>query len=789
MHASLPHVEQMLPMRGGENNAFSGRGDGRGAGGAGGVEEGITNLVVNVPEADWATIDCISSHTEAAERAAMRRRYSNAATASSLPGDAWPVYRPEGEAFLAALACGIVLGCVGVFSDACAHWVSAFRSGICANFFWLGRSLCCVDSSACGEYYSWGEFFLGRGNHVVAFVDFVVYVSFSTVAAVTAAFLCRTYAPYASGGGIAEVKTIVSGHHVKRYLGGWTLITKVVGMCFSTGSGLTVGKEGPFVHIGACVGGIISGVLPSYRLEAKSRELITAGAGGGMAVAFGAPVGGVIFALEDVCTSYNFKALMAALICGVTAVLLQSRVDLWHTGRIVQFSVNYQHNWHFFELPLFAAIGCFGGFMGSTFSVVNLRVCRWRRKHLRQWRLVEVAVVAAVTGIVNFLTPYGSGNMLELLGDCFQDCTPRSPIEMCEGSDMRVFFYLLVTATAKFLMFMYTVGTFLPAGILVPSLTIGALYGRAFGMMLRALQETYASAYIFRECYDQDLCVIPGVYAIVGAAALLTGVTHMTICLAIIMFELTGSLEYMVPVIVGILCAKAAGEALGVKGTYEIIIEENKLPYLDPKKELYLNFSAKSVYAAKQFTVLTAYGLQVRDINELMTKMNVTGFPVVESASDATLLGYAPTKKMARAIQVAAARNSDVNFDTFLRFKRAPSNARDPAALEVDLTDVLESCLLQVEPECSVKKLLYLFKSLGTHHIFVCRYSKFEGFISKKDFINFMRVKEREEHMEDDELERERRKLARQRRHHEAETPALDTTPATTAPCAAAYHQ
>ncbi|KAG5512275.1 hypothetical protein JKF63_07797 [Porcisia hertigi] len=732
-----------------------------------GVSEIITNLVTHVPDADWSTVDCTSSYMEAADLEMLRRRrHSLAAPASSSLGDTWSMYSPKGQSFLAALACGIALGCIGVFSDACAHWVSAFRSGICAYYFWLGRNMCCVHGNECEDYYSWGEFFLGRDNLVVAFVDFVMYVSFSTLAAITAAYLCKTYAPYASGGGIAEVKTIVSGHHVRRYLGGWTLVTKVISMCFSTGSGLTVGKEGPFVHIGACVGGIVSSVFPSYHHEAKKRELITAGAGGGMAVAFGAPVGGVIFALEDVSTSYNFNALMAALICGVTAVLLQSHVDLWHTGRIVQFSVNYQHNWHFFEFPMFAAIGCFGGFMGSAFSVVNLRVYRWRKKHVRQWRLVEVAVVAAVTGIVNFVTPYASGSMLELLGDCFQDCTPTSKIEMCVDSDMRAFFSLLVTATAKFIMFMYTVGIFLPAGVLVPSLTIGALYGRAFGMMFRALQETYSSSYIFTECYDQDLCVIPGVYAIVGAAAMLTGVTHMTICLAIIMFELTGSLEYMVPVIVGILCAKAAGRAVGVKGMYEILIEEQKLPYLDPKKEFHLDFVAEDVYQGKQFTVLTAYGLQVRDINELLSVMNVIGFPVVESANDMTLLGYAPTKKLLRAIQVAAANNSDVSLDTYLRFKTAPSYSSDPTFLEVDLTNLLEACLLQVEPECSVKKLLYLFQSLGTHHIFVCRYSKFEGFISKKDFINFMRVKEREEHMEADELEREERKRARQRRQN-----------------------
>ncbi|EPY30637.1 chloride channel 3 [Strigomonas culicis] len=590
-----------------------------------------------------------------------------------------------------------------------------------------------------------------------------MYVTFSTTAAVVASFLCQTYAPYASGGGIAEVKTIVSGHHVTRYLGGWTFITKVVGMCFSTGSGLVVGKEGPFVHIGACVGGIVSKLFPGFQSEVKRRELITAGAGAGMAVAFGAPVGGVIFALEEVSGTYNFKALMAALVAGVTAVLLQSRVDLWHTGQIVQFSVNYKHNWHFFELPLFAALGVLGGFMGSAFNVANLHVARWRKANLKQWRLAEVAVVAAVSGAVNFVIPYGSGSLLELLGDCFQDCTPTSTIDLCEGSDISTFLSLLVTATGKYALFVYTVGIFLPAGLLVPSLAIGALYGRAMGMVFRIVQESYSTSYLFAECVDQDLCVIPGVYAIVGAAALLTGVTRMTICLAIIMFELTGSLESMVPVVVAILCAKASAEALGVEGTYEIGIEENKLPYLDPKKEFHLDFCAEDVYAKKKFTVLTSYGLTVQNLNDLFRQMAVTGFPVIESREDPTLLGYAPTKKIVHSIQMAAANNSKIDMNTYVRFRFSPSVSDDPDFLELDLTNVLESCLLQVEPECSIKKLLYLFKSLGTHHIVVTRHSKFEGFISKKDLIEFMRAKEREEHMEDAEQEREDE--VRRRRH------------------------
>ncbi|KAH9577774.1 Chloride channel [Trypanosoma melophagium] len=720
--------------------------------------------IVNAPiESDWATIDWISSHHEASERRVARQHKTGDGSISSRTRNALT----QNESFLAAFVTGLVLGLLGVFCDACSHWVSAFRLGICANFFWLGRNLCCVEEGDCAGYYTWGEFFLGRGDRVAAFADFCFYVLLSTLAAMIASFVCKVYAPYAAGGGINEVKTIVSGHHVRRYLGGWTLVTKTIGMSLSTGSGLVVGKEGPFVHIGACAGEIIANVFPSYRLDAKKRELITAGAAGGVAVAFGAPVGGVIFALEEISSFYNFKAMMAALICGVTAVLVQSRIDLWHTGHIVQFSVNYKHDWHFFQLPLFALMGVIGGLLGSLFNVVNIRIIRWRKVNLKMWRVTEAAVVAAVTAVLNFITPYSAGSLLELLADAFQDCTPNSSIELCQESNVRTFLYLLITASVKLLLCVYTVGTFLPSGVLVPSLAIGALYGRAFGIMCRAIQESYASSYIFSECWSQDLCVIPGVYAIVGAAAMLTGVTRMTICLAIIMFELTGSLDYLVPVIIGILCAKAAAEGVGVEGTYEIGITENNLPFLDPKKECHIDAVAEDVYAQRKFTVLTAHGFTVGKLNQILQEMQVSGFPVVNSLADMTLIGYAPTKKIVRAIQGAAAKDSRINFDTAVRFTATPSsdtttterggvkreeNGEEP--LELDITSVVESPMLQVEPECPVSRMLFLFKSLGLRHIMVCRHSKFTGYISKKDFIKFLRDSERAEHMEDVELER-----------------------------------
>ena len=66
-------------------------------------------------------------------------------------------------------------------------------------------------------------------------------------------------------------------------------------------SGLSLGKEGPLVHVACCLGNILSYFFPKYRKnEAKKREVLSASAAAGVSVAFGAPVGGVLFSLEEV---------------------------------------------------------------------------------------------------------------------------------------------------------------------------------------------------------------------------------------------------------------------------------------------------------------------------------------------------------------------------------------------------------------------------------------------------------------------------------------------------------
>lgn len=94
-------------------------------------------------------------------------------------------------------------------------------------------------------------------------------------------------------------------------------------------------------------------------------------------------------------------------------------------------------------------------------------------------------------------------------------------------------------------------GCKVPAGIFVPSMAIGASFGRMVGILVQALHEQFPHARFFRACEPDVPCITPGTYAFLGAGAALSGIMHLTVSVVVIMFELTGALEYILPTMVG----------------------------------------------------------------------------------------------------------------------------------------------------------------------------------------------------------------------------------------------
>src|SRR6478735_11779955 len=172
----------------------------------------------------------------------------------------------------------------------------------------------------------------------------------------------------AAGSGVAEVRVILGGFVLHGFLGARTLIIKMVALILSVASGMSLGKEGPYVHMAACVGNILCRLFSKYdRNDGKRREVISAAAAAGVAVAFGAPLGGVLFGLEEVSYFFPAKTLFRTFFCCIVAALSLKFLNPYGTHKIVMFEVRYLVDWEFFELSSFILTGVLGGALGALF--------------------------------------------------------------------------------------------------------------------------------------------------------------------------------------------------------------------------------------------------------------------------------------------------------------------------------------------------------------------------------------------------------------------------------------
>lgn len=127
----------------------------------------------------------------------------------------------------------------------------------------------------------------------------------------------------ASGSGIPEIKTILSGFNIPSFLSFKVLTIKAFGAIFAVSTGMCLGKEGPFVHISTCVGYLVGRLFPKYRDNGrKMRELLSAACSSGLSVAFGAPIGGVLFSYEEISTYFPRKVLWRAFLCSAVAAMV-----------------------------------------------------------------------------------------------------------------------------------------------------------------------------------------------------------------------------------------------------------------------------------------------------------------------------------------------------------------------------------------------------------------------------------------------------------------------------------
>ena len=527
---------------------------------------------------------------------------------------------------------------------------------------------------------------------------FFAYQFISMFLIMNAGLLCW-YQPAAAGSGIPEIKAYLNGVNLNSIVRMPVLVAKVLGMCFSCAAGLPLGKEGPMIHAGSIIGAAVSQgntisygfdtswqVFQDLRNDHTKRDFVTFGAAAGVAAAFRAPLGGILFTLEEGAsfwsTSTTFSAFMCAVITQLTISLIFAESSTSSEGMfafgLFENLYDGMANYSVYELPIFIAMGCMGGILGALFNDINERMSIYRKKHLNayKWkRLLEVVLITLAMSFISFI-----------LALCWQSCTkiPEDtaglsvqelsliahlvPFQCEEGyynqlaslyvnsgdQAMRQLFHfrendglgqdsfssgaIILFLVPYFLMAAITSGAVCPAGLFVPTLLAGAAYGRLIGHWMNMAFPGYVAD--------------SGTYALIGAAAILGGMARMTIAGCIIVLEACGNITYLLPLMVTFASSRYVGNAIN-HSMYEMQIHIKGMPFLEDSLHSLgmLNYFPISQIMAQPVVVIYEID-KVKRVMEILAATKHNGYPIV--SKDGKLRGLILRKTLCGLLKLKA---------------------------------------------------------------------------------------------------------------------------------------
>lgn len=342
--------------------------------------------------------------------------------------------------------------------------------------------------------------------------------------------------PMCTGSGIPQIKGILQGDMSMRWFS--VLWSKIIGGVLAIGAGMSLGREGPSVQIGACVGQGLS--QTSRRTGFESRILMTAGAGAGLAAAFNAPLAGVIFGLEEMQKTIS----PALLLTGITASITAATVTEVVFGMSPVFSMGY-----LLPLPLnlfdvLVAAGVVIGLLGRLFNIA-LAYSLDTYSRLGLSGMKKPLVPLALAGILGFVLPeiLGGGNLL---------------VDSLVVTDYTIGFLCLLFV-GKFLFTMICFGSGVPGGIFLPMLVLGAAGGAVLAKLL-------VLAGLLPAMYYADIIVF-------GMAAYFSSVVKSPVTGSILILEMTGSFQHMLALLVVSLTAYVISDLTGGRPVYDELLD------------------------------------------------------------------------------------------------------------------------------------------------------------------------------------------------------------------------
>ena len=516
--------------------------------------------------------------------------------------------------------------------------------------------------------------------------------------------------------------------------------------------------------------------LQFFRQDREKRDFVSGGAAAGVAAAFGSPVGGVLFALEEGASFWNqsltwrifFGSMTSFFTLDMVLSVYRGIPGQLSNGGLLNFGNFEDATYAVWEMPLFLLMGALGGVLGALFNHINYKLTVFRMRYItaRPLKMLEAAIVAAVTASAGFL-------MIYLMNDCkpYGNGPTPNPIQMyCDDGEYNVIgaiwfqtpeqsvrslfhdpagSHQLSTLGIFFIIYFFlncwTYGLSVSSGVFIPTLLTGAAWGRLIGSAMLNLFP------------DHELSD-PGKYALLGAAAMLGGVTRMTISLTVILIEATGNLTYGFPVMVVLLVAKWVGDIFN-EGLYDIHIQLAGVPLLgwDPPP------LSATIYASQvmSYPVVTLSPTEtVGNIVDILKSTTHNGFPIVDPHSEGEHPAHSKSFGKMRGLvlrselivllqhkifsELYGEWEGKVDMSLFrMAYPRYPdisgifvsTTERD---YHVDLVPIMNSTPTTCLHSTSMPQMFNLFRALGLRHMLVLNdNNEVVGMVTRKDLARF----------------------------------------------------
>jgi chloride channel protein, CIC family len=366
--------------------------------------------------------------------------------------------------------------------------------------------------------------------------------------------LALTYAfPAASGSGIPQVKAAYAVQTARLRLRDG--VAKFIITSLQIGSGASLGREGPTVHMCAA---LASALGRWFALSPRSvRRLLPVGAAAGVAAAFNAPIAAVTFTVEEIVGTLDQTVLSGVVVAAALAAVIEHTLLGGHPIFTLKQALVFQH---LSSLPLHAILGVLAGLISVAFNggLLRLRAGFRRYPGLPDWAKPAVGGLVtgacAVAGVLLVQSRGIAGGGYQQLGLALDGSLPLAT--------------LLVLGALKFAATIFSYSSGGAGGLFAPSLFMGAMLGGAMGWL---------EYYLFGH-------VEVGEFALVGMGAVFAGAIRAPITSVLIIFEMTGGYALVLPLMIASAIAYLVARRFDARGLYEALLEQDGIRLLHTPK-------------------------------------------------------------------------------------------------------------------------------------------------------------------------------------------------------------